>query len=391
MVRVVIAFVCALMVSETAWAGNWNSPLESNGRIKEGTKPTLADMRNSYLTYYNSWRDWLRHSVEQAATPLPLEATTHRSKETAHALQNSGLISYLVFEDEKIVEDAISPPDRLGDLMRYDTKFVSASVGKSIVSYILGHAICEGYIDGIESNMNDWPIIVNTVYENQALKDLVNMNGGDEKYIKRRHARVNGKTIKFFDQSALVTLKSLKGTSASKSFGGKFYYSNFLPIVLNNYIAFKVGADYDKFMANIFQNVVRTEHEVAFLKMHPSKNPVGHLRYTFYASRYDYLRIAIAMLNDWRNDTCVGKYMKGLYANKIKKPSNRNSPFSVSKNYAGFFHTDFSGVNGIVFGMNGYGGQNIFINFDSGIILSAHAVHQDYNWRKLILDPVSSP
>ena len=30
----------------------------------------------------------------------------------------------------------------------------------------------------------------------------------------------------------------------------------------------------------------------------------------FRATRYDYLRIAKAMLDDWQNDTCVGKYLK---------------------------------------------------------------------------------
>ena len=38
--------------------------------------------------------------------------------------------------------------------------------------------------------------------------------------------------------------------------------------------------------------------------------------------------------------------------------------------------------------MNGYGGQNIFINFDTGKIVSAHAVHQDYDWKKLIFKAV---
>ena len=29
-------------------------------------------------------------------------------------------------------------------------------------------------------------------------------------------------------------------------------------------------------------------------------------RYSFYATRYDYLRIGKRILDDWNNDTCVG-------------------------------------------------------------------------------------
>ena len=27
------------------------------------------------------------------------------------------------------------------------------------MSYILGHAICEGYIDNIDSTIDDWPVL----------------------------------------------------------------------------------------------------------------------------------------------------------------------------------------------------------------------------------------
>ena len=36
-------------------------------------------------------------------------------------------------------------------------------------------------------------------------------------------------------------------------------------------------------------------------------------RYSFYANRYDYLRIAKTMMEDWHNDTCAGKYLKTIY------------------------------------------------------------------------------
>ena len=40
--------------------------------------------------------------------------------------------------------------------------FKSHSVGKSVVSYVMGHAICEGYIESVDSRVNEWPILQNT-------------------------------------------------------------------------------------------------------------------------------------------------------------------------------------------------------------------------------------
>ena len=64
-------------------------------------------------------------------------------------------------------------------------------------------------------------------------------------------------------------------------------------------------------------------------------------RSTFFASRYDYLRIARAMLIDWQNDTCVGKYLKNILKQKANRQTRKKSPFSSAAGYAGFFHTDF--------------------------------------------------
>ena len=64
-----------------------------------------------------------------------------------------------------------------------NTKFKSHSVGKSMVSYVVGHAICEGYIESVDSKINDWPLIENTLYHNQELINLLNFRAGDQKFV----------------------------------------------------------------------------------------------------------------------------------------------------------------------------------------------------------------
>ena len=45
----------------------------------------------------------------------------------------------------------------------------------------------------------------------------------------------------------------------------------------------------------------------------------GHADNRFYATRYDYLLVAKAMLDDWQKDTCVGKYLKTIFERQKKK------------------------------------------------------------------------
>ena len=60
-------------------------------------------------------------------------------------MQKTALLSYLLYEDGKIVIDEISPKDKFGKVFTNETKYHSQSVGKSFASYILGHAIYSKY------------------------------------------------------------------------------------------------------------------------------------------------------------------------------------------------------------------------------------------------------
>ena len=113
------------------------------------------------------------------------------------------------------------------------------------------------------------------------------------------------------------------------------------------------------------------------------------------ATRYDYLRIAKAMLDDWKNDTCEGKFLKDIYDRRIKKTtkyvSDRNKHPSLygTKEYAGFFHTGYVGIEDKpVLGMDGYGGQSILIDFENERIVSVMAIHQNYNWKKIVFEKI---
>ena len=100
-------------------------------------------------------------------------------------LNNTAMLSYLMYENGQIIIDEISPNDRFGHIFKNDTLKSSHSAGKSVMSYIMGHAICEGYINGINHKLNDWPILENTLYYDQPIINLLNMAAGDGKYFNK--------------------------------------------------------------------------------------------------------------------------------------------------------------------------------------------------------------
>jgi len=139
--------------------------------------------------------------------------------------KDTGIISYLLFENDKIVIDVADIPKKIssGEYI-IDGLLPSHSMGKSLVSYVTGHAICEGYIDSVNVKLNDWPLIKDTLYEDAVLLDLLNMKGGDQKWVGERRNigsdnRIKGeKPEENVNVIGLVKVKDkyLRGTERSK-------------------------------------------------------------------------------------------------------------------------------------------------------------------------------
>ena len=180
--------------------------------------------------------------------------------------------------------------------------------------------------------------------------------------------------------------------SNSKKSGNKWNYNNLLPHLTLNYIIFKIGEEgFQNLLNDIFRKKVGIEYDTALVttnqSRHESNYGKGTTTSTFLTTRYDYLRVARAMLEDWQNDTCEGKYLKSLYERKVKKNKDyrdKKHAFNNTKSYGGFFHLEPSGMKKRhIFVMDGYGGQTLIIDFDKGRIVTTLAVHRNFNWMKI--------
>jgi len=314
--------------------------------------------------------------------------------------KDTGIISYLLFENDKIVIDVADIPKKIssGEYI-IDGLLPSHSMGKSLVSYVTGHAICEGYIDSVNVKLNDWPLIKDTLYEDAVLLDLLNMKGGDQKWVGERRNigsdnRIKGeKPEENVNVIGLVKVKDkyLRGTEKSKLI---YNYSALTTNVIMNYVKHKAGDNWDKLLHNVFNEHVKVKNNVQFQKSRRYGDFVS-ARYSFYADRYDYLRIAKTMMEDWHNDTCAGKYLKTIYENRIKKKDNVKHATDVglyTKSYGGQIHFDLFGLKKSrkIIGLSGFAGQNILIDLDNKRIIVVNSLYRNYNWKKIVYKKIKN-
>ena len=323
-------------------------------------------------------------------------------KDVKKEIKNSkktGLISYLLFEDNKIKIDEENLPEYIKS---NNGIMPSHSVGKSLVSYVLGHAICEGYIDSINITLDDWSVLDGTLYKGQKLIDILNMKAGDQKFIGEKKfnsdVRINDKRFLNVNTFPIKDVMELPILQESKKQRAVYNYNGLATNLIMNYTIFKTGDDWEKLLNKIFNKHIRVKESVWFAQTVRYHNSSIHSketgRYSFYANRYDYLRIAKGILDDWNNDTCIGKYLKTIYEQRINKnkksyDGDRYGQFSVSqytKKYGGQFHFDVIGLKKRkILAMDGFGGQQVIVDFDTGRIIVVHSLDRHYNWKKIVL------
>ena len=348
-----------------------------------------------YFKRYN-YSNRRGYTVPPSKNVYEFETELRDDKHVLAELEKTALVSYLLFENNKIVVDHKSPDGRFGALFDDNTQLISNSEGKGIVGYALAHAICEGYISGIDEKMIDYPLIENTLYEDQPILNLLNMAGGDQLYVNNHgfigtRFSVNGETISTRFLQSNPTKNKLLKTNA------RFNYNNLQPNLVANYIAFKMGAKkYEVMMARIWnkagnENTIFMSGNRYTRYSYGSKANKGVYRHNFSASRYDYLRIARAIMEDWNNNTCEGELLKEMYTKRIKRNYQGGGHFNHYTGYGAFFHTDMAYTKDRkIIALDGYGGQMIVIDLDRKRIVATNAVHLNYNWRKIVTDPIKN-
>ena len=316
-------------------------------------------------------------------------------------LSKGYILSYLFYDNGIIKYDGLAKKGRFKEDITNETLFFTHSSGKSLTSYIVGHAICDGYISSIDEII-DWPLMENTLYQGQPLRNLLNMNAGDMYVVDKDSTRFMGSTEHHRNMGLDTIAYLLDGT---KKKGNKVFYNNALSDIIANYIVFKSGDKYDDLMKKIFQDKIKIENIVSYQKHSQSrlhkKNPKYNgspqtlASYSYHMTRLDFLRVAEAIMKDYQNKTCVGNYLRESQQQAKKwykyRPST-DKPFWInaySKKYGSQFYFDYFKMKGRnIIATEGLNGQNIVIDLDNSRIVATNSAATGWNVKTYMLNVI---
>ena len=277
-------------------------------------------------------------------------------------IKDKSLLSVLYFDGNDIVVDKKSKK------IKDDTKLYSFSISKSFVSYILGEAICNGHIKSLEDKISTYvPETKGTVYENSTFKELINMSAGDTNFSSRRPGSANLPYASKIGTKKTTVKDYLNLSTGVKLSEKKFNYNNLLTDLVARAIDTSVPGGLKKLYENL-ANKSGTASEMYFL-IDDNGWPLLHA--WFYATRKDFLRLAIQVSQDWNLKSCVGNYLNKIENMKIDTKEDKSD-------YSGYFWYDQKNKSRHV-QMRGHGGQRIHINLEKGSILIYHSITRDYD------------
>ena len=378
----------------------WNLPYRSNPNYET-------------LVYYN-YKYLFSHltgdpsTLQNAQLRIPPSGATQKlviasdealdasqSRLAQKEMEEHPILSYILYDTDKIVVDEKSPQDRFGLYIDDSTRFRSNSMSRSIVSYLVGHAVCNGYIESENTIIDDWPLLQGTLYQNAKLLDLLNMSAGDQQYVDHGDliGRAKSRAPRDFEIDT-ASVAELMGVMRGLPKGSSQYnYSNISTTVVLNYVAYKAKGNFRELLNSVFQDKAGISSDVYFYMIPRRAASSGNLNNMFFATRYDYIRIAKAIMDDWNDDSCVGKYLKRIHDGRIPKRGADDPEFNRTRTYGGQFHFDYPFLSGkTILGLGGAGGQAILISPEDRRIVALHSIHFNngdfrYDFKGLLLDP----
>jgi len=378
--------------------------------LPEDARPnddTIAYFEIRKLMFIERLRERGRiYTIEPKGNAVEFSFDKNLPSSTLEKELSEGLIlSYLFYDNGVIKFNGKAKNGRFIEDINDETLFFTHSTGKSITSYIVGHAICDGYISSIDEIIN-WPLMNNTLYYGQPLRNLLNMSAGDSHVMTNdKTSRFKGSEIHHRDMGLDTIAYLLQGTKAKNN---KVFYNNALADIIANYIVFKSGDKYDDLMKKVFQEKIKIKNPVGY-EMHAqttlhnrvegyNRSPQTLASYSYFMTRLDFLRVAEAMMKDYQNKTCVGNYLRESQEQAKKwykyRPSSswENARFwmhNYAKKYGSQFYFDFYKMkNRNIMGTEGYNGQNMLIDLDNSRIVVTNSSATGWDVRKFILNVI---
>ncbi len=313
--------------------------------------------------------------VKKSDSPKLLKDNSKPNKKLKKIIDNSDLLSVIYYDGNEIRINEISESK-----MKENDLMYSMSMGKSYVGYLLGHAVCDGFIKSLDEPIEKYLIETKgTVYEGVTLRELSNMSAGDKFYFEEKGYKFE--TSKSYAtpliQRGVPIIEFIKKTEKKRQKKKNFFYTNIQTDIVARAIDKNVPKGFGYYMKNKISERAGNSDNIVFLR---DKNDWPILFAFLYSSRMDYLRFGKLIYNDWKSDTCISKYLQGVLANNVSSnEKDRNS----YKRYGAFFWMGNKSLKFKHLALRGHGGQRMIINLETGAVFSIHSIRNNYKISKV--------
>lgn len=341
---------------------------------------TLKNSKEESLTYHKGRMESVRERfkneiIKRANLPKFLKDNSKPNKKLEKIIKKSDLLSVLYFNGNEIEVNEISPKKMKDTDLMY-----SMSMAKSYVGYLLGHALCDGYIKSLDDPIDKYlSETKGTVYEGVSVRNMSNMSAGDSFYFQE-------KGYKEVSLKSYMTPLLVKGVpilefveKTEKKHQGKqtYYYSNIVTDIVANALDKNIPGGIGKYMQNKVSDRAGNTEKMVFLR---DKNDWVILSAFLYSSRMDYLKFGKLVYDDWKSDSCISDYLKEVLNKSVSSKEKDEQAF---QEYSAFFWMGNKSLKFKHLRLQGHGGQSIIINLDTGAVLSIHSIRQDYDLSKV--------
>ncbi len=313
--------------------------------------------------------------VEKAKSPKALKDTSKPNEKLKKIIKKSDLLSVLYFNGSEIEVNEIS-----SEKMQDADLMYSMSMAKSYVGYLLGHAVCDGYINSLDDPIDKYlPETKSTLYEGVSLRDMSNMSSGDAYFFQEKgYKKESTKSYALPLLLKRIPIEEfIKKTEKKHQRKQTFFYSNIQTDIVANALDKNLPGGIGKYMhVKISERAGNTE-EMVFLR---DKNDWAIFFAFLYSSRMDYLKFGKLIYDDWKSNSCISDYLKEVLNKSVSSKQIHKGAYT---RYGAFFWTGRNPLKFKHFGLRGHGGQTIIINLDTGAVLSIHSIRQNYDFSKV--------
>ena len=347
------------------------TPVENSraSHLKNASKAKLEEIFNRrHFEFHNIF-----NTIKVQPSDAPRQIPNLHKPLPKGVKGRSTMFSLMYYDGKQIVHDWHS--DKVDD----EFLILGQSMAKSVVSYLVGKAHCNGTIESLNDPLIKYiPELEGSYYANVKIIESLNMTAGDRKIYSKSKGGLGGDWSLYLQDlyngnaGILDQIRNFKNIKTPKK--KRFKYTNVNPDLLAIAIDRASPGGISQFASQALANPAGLMYAVEF-KSDKASNPFGHA--AFYATRGDWLRIAIKINEDFKSSGCIGQYLRSAVSESV------STRLDWCSRYGKYFWQKCRTTSKTI-QMQGHGGQRAILDPDSGRVLVIFAIRSDYDERSVI-------